>query len=291
MTRQVHDRPQDLRAELLDVAHEGAEQARPRAGAVDLLELATTKGVLLPARLRIDQRSSLKDGQTKRYGVPTLDIDVRPLEMHAITRSAAEGEVAATGQPLTYTPVAALGSGVSVAEGLAAANGQTERREHARSSAPIGEVAEFEFDEPVPVPAESSAEWSMEVEGEKANIVKAQDNEVASTEQQRLLMATAREAGISDARRYDLTEQVCGEGIRSVKRVPRDKVDELLAAFNAPASLSDEDLYGKVLDYARSLDLGQEAIDMAGAHMGDRDWLEKQLVRLKQRYEESQAPA
>ena len=47
------------------------------AGAASLLETATLRGHLLPARLRIDQRSGERDGQTLRYAVPVLDVDVR----------------------------------------------------------------------------------------------------------------------------------------------------------------------------------------------------------------------
>lgn len=296
----------------------GYYAATELAGAVDLLELATSHGVLLPARLRIDQRSSLKDGQTKRYGVPTLDIDVRPLEMHAIARQAAEGEIAAgTDQPLTYTPVAALTPGVSLEEGLAAANGQTERREHARSSAPIGEASEFEgegvllaLEEPIPVPEDSGMTEAVttqtgagqrDVPAQAAASDEPEPGTLASTEQQRLLMATAREAGVSDARRYDLTEQICGEGIRSVKRVPKDKVDQLLAALSEPANLSIPELIGKIRDYGNALGIidavnakfeeqheaaNATELDVTGENM--RPWLEKQLARLKERYEASQ---
>ena len=273
------------------------------AGVVDLLEIATSRGILLPARLRIDQRSAKRDGQTLRFGVPTLDIDVRPLEMHAIARQAAAGEVAAvtasTDQPLSYRPVAALtpSPGVSVEEGLAAANGQTERVVHARSAAPIGEAADFEFSEPVPVPEETASMSEAnaaqhERSSEKSHVPndgERSSGDVASTEQQRLLMATAREAGVSDARRYDLTEQICGEGIRSVKRVPKDKVDELLAALSAPSALSIEEIEHKLRDYGHALGIIDTVNSWLSRHEGAfREEKEAQLARLKERYEASQ---
>lgn len=126
------------------------------AGTVDLLELATARGALLPARLRIDQRVQVKDGQTKKFPVPTLDIDVRPLEMVAITRQAAAGEIPPTTRlelPAGVTPVAAPQTGVSVGEGLAAAEkGAEPAVRTARSAAPIGPQEEFEAQEPIPVP-------------------------------------------------------------------------------------------------------------------------------------------
>ena len=140
-------------------------------GTVDLLEVATMRGVLLPARLRIDQRSVLRDGQTRRFPVPTLDIDVRPLEMHAITQGAAEGEVAEI--PQGYTPVAALTTGVSVQEGLAAADAQVEQKTRtARSAAPIGDFAitgsgdDFGgVDIPIPVPDRCGADSGHQAGG------------------------------------------------------------------------------------------------------------------------------
>ncbi len=266
----------------------GYYAATELAGAVDLLELATSRGVLLPARLRIDQRVALRDGQTHRFGVPTLDIDVRPLEMHAITRQAAAGEVAAVAdQPLTYQPVAALTPGVSLAEGLAAANGQTETVPHARSAAPIGETEQFEFEGAIPVDEPYEGPTVADISTAE---VESEREKIASTAQQKLLVSTAREAGITDAKRYDLTEQVCGEGIRSVKRVPKDKVDELLAAFASPTNLTLDELVGKLRDYGNSLGI----IDKVEAGIATQDlndprarvWAEHQLARLKERYEE-----
>lgn len=255
------------------------------AGAVDLLELATSRGVLLPARLRIDQRVALRDGQTHRFGVPTLDIDVRPLEMHAITRQAAAGEIAAAppeavtpgnGQTLGHTPIRSLSSGVTLAEGLAAADKQTERVVTARSAAPIGAVLDMEDIDGNPIPVNDPDDQQLPVDPLPPA------DEVASSEQQKLLMATAREAGITDPKRYDLTEHICGEGIRSVKRVPKDKVDELLAAFTAPKP---DELVEELLAYGQLLGITQQVEAALSQHTDDREWLERQLARLKERTE------
>ena len=253
------------------------------AGTVDLLELATGRGVLLPARLRIDQRSVLRDGQTRRFPVPTLDIDIRPLEMHAITQAAAEGEVAEI--PQGYTPVAAITSGISVAEGLAAADKQIEAKTRtARSAAPIGGTEDFGDDLPIPVPDD---EAPLGEEGEST----------ATADQQKLLMATAREHGWADAARYDLTENICGEGIRSVKKVPKAKVDELLNALSNPAKTvsggtpTNDQLVGRLQAYGDALSIRQQVDAAISQHVDERDWLERQVERLKVRYEEAQGAA
>ena len=253
-------------------------------GTVDLLEVATSRGVLLPARLRIDQRSVLRDGQTRRFPVPTLDIDIRPLEMHAITQGVVPGEVAQI--PEAYTPVAALSGSVSVQEGLAAADAQVEQKTRtARSAAPIGTSEDIGGDIPIPVPDDAPLDEP--------------DPEVATADQQKLLMATAREHGWTDAARYDLTANICGEGIRSVKRVPKDKVDAMLHRLQHPelgigaetGHSTDDELVGKLLDYGNALDIRQQVNAALVQHQGDREWLERQLARLKERYEEAQGAA
>ena len=252
-------------------------------GTVELLEVATMRGVLLPARLRIDQRSVLRDGQTRRFPVPTLDIDIRPLEMHAITQAAVEGEVAEI--PQGYTPVAAITSGISVAEGLAAADKQVEAKTRtARSAAQIGGTEDFGDDLPIPVPCD---EAPLEEAGEST----------ATADQQKLLMATAREHGWADAARYDLTENICGEGIRSVKKVPKAKVDELLNALSNPAKTvsggtpTNDQLVGQLRAFGDALSIRQQVDAAISQHVDERDWLERQVERLKVRYEEAQGAA
>jgi hypothetical protein len=286
---------------------QGYYAATELAGTVDLLEIATMRGVLLPARLRIDQRAVLRDGQTKRFPVPTLDIDVRPLEMHAITQSAHEGEVAAL--PSGYKPVQEITmgtalSGVSIADGLAGANAQAKpaEKQSARAAAPMGEVGDFESGQEIPI--EEPETFAAEA-----------DAGVASGEQQKMLMATAREHGWKDADRYELTGRICGEDIRSVKKVPKTKVDELLAALAqgpqileqiqaADAAKEQNDiplaeppvvkedtrttdqLVGELRAYGDALSIRQQVDAAVSKHSDDREWLLRQLGRLHERYEQ-----
>ena len=52
---------------------QGWNAAAELAGVVGLV---SGLGTLLPARLRLEQRSSIKDGQTRRFAVPTLDLEM-----------------------------------------------------------------------------------------------------------------------------------------------------------------------------------------------------------------------
>lgn len=115
-----------------------------------MLEQATARGQMLPARLRIDQRRQVKDGQTTRYAVPVIDIDVR-------FRDAIAGIGGARTEVLEAAPdyraLPASTGGVSVREGLDAAARQAQpKAATARSAAPIGDTIDFASDVPVPVP-------------------------------------------------------------------------------------------------------------------------------------------
>lgn len=98
-----------------------------------LLEAATAQGQILPARLRLEQRTKVEGGQTMRFAVPVLDIDVRVPEVLELGR----GTPAASTLP--HTPVAALPSGVSVSDALdATARQAAPAARTARSAAELG---------------------------------------------------------------------------------------------------------------------------------------------------------
>jgi hypothetical protein len=279
---------------------QGYYAATELAGTVDLLEIATMRGVLLPARLRIDQRAVLRNGQTRRFPVPTLDIDVRPLEMQAITQAAHEGEVAPL--PDGYRPVAELSAGGTTLEaGLAGAAAQAEPAQRTgRSAEPISDDVDIEGD------AELTADEEMQTFMEDA------DQSVASADQQRLIMARAREHGWNDKDRYTITERICGDGITSVKKVPKSKVDALLRALELGPAILElvqeadeakddidlgtptdplEELRGQLMDYGNSLDMGHQVAAAIATHRDEEEWLTRQLARLKGRYEETKGAA
>lgn len=54
------------------------------AGASEILRRATAQGVLLPARLRLDQREARRAGQVRCFPVPVIEVDITPTEMLAI---------------------------------------------------------------------------------------------------------------------------------------------------------------------------------------------------------------
>lgn len=103
-------------------------------GAVEIIQIAAGRGALLPARLRLDQRSVKRPGangkpETRRFAVPVLDVEISPAQLLAGGAQPIALEQAA--RP-ALTPVPQL-PGPSIAEQSeppaprpARANGQTE---------------------------------------------------------------------------------------------------------------------------------------------------------------------
>lgn len=83
---------------------QGWYAARELAGAVEILTLAAGRGVMIPARLLLEQRSVKRPGkdgkpQTLRFAVPRLDLGITP------------GELLLAGSPTPGVPLAALTDG------------------------------------------------------------------------------------------------------------------------------------------------------------------------------------
>lgn len=156
------------------------------AGAAELLEAATARGVLLPARLRFAERTVVRGGQTKRFPVPALDVDVKVLELAALVGRGlaaapaiaeletaggppAERKALEAGSPApegAHTPAPARAEGVGAKEALEAANRQTETRRHARSSEPLGDKSSRKKNAPIEVPVDPTVDTPAEPEGD-----------------------------------------------------------------------------------------------------------------------------
>lgn len=94
----------------------GWNAAAELAGTVELLS-GFGAGRLIPARLRLQQRSSITDGKTNRFAVPVLDLDVRLDELTASPTSVQQlvdpttGEIGTGAPRFTPVPVAELAAG------------------------------------------------------------------------------------------------------------------------------------------------------------------------------------
>jgi hypothetical protein len=131
----------------------GWNAAAELAGAADLLQRASAQGVLVPARLRLEQRVQITSGTTRRFAVPVIDLDVSFRELLGGNQGGLSTPSDRPALPSGYVPIAGNGgSGLSLEEGLTAAETQTVARS-ARSAAPIPTIGDdIQFgDVPVPV--------------------------------------------------------------------------------------------------------------------------------------------
>lgn len=111
-------------------------------GVVDLAAGFSARGQMLPARLRLEQRSVKRtvDGkvETRRFAVPTLDLDIHPL---ALVRAGGDAQVlelpsgpSFTPVPLDELPPAPVGT---IAEQLAAVEANVDAPRRKNAAAPI----------------------------------------------------------------------------------------------------------------------------------------------------------
>jgi hypothetical protein len=96
------------------------------AAATSLIEKASQSGALLPARLRLEQRTKAVDGQTISYRVPVVAVDVTPIALADV----------AGAETLTRPERPGIG------DGLDAADAQRDREHRqGRRAAPLGPPA------------------------------------------------------------------------------------------------------------------------------------------------------
>jgi hypothetical protein len=151
------------------VSSTGWNAARELAASAELLGQATAQGVFIAARLRLEWRSEIKEGQTRRYVVPVIDIDVtlRDLLGQQVVRyeigpgPTNSGNAAATGGG--WTPiVAAERTGSTLTQAIEAVE-QQEPHRGPRSAPQISPAEDDIFQgEAVPVPIPDEAEGVVE---------------------------------------------------------------------------------------------------------------------------------
>jgi len=104
----------------------GWNAAAELAGAADLLQRATAQGVLIPARLRLEQLTQVTGGQTRRFAVPVIDIDTSFRELLGGNQGGLSDPSEQPALPSGYTPIERVfDSTVSLADGLREAETQT----------------------------------------------------------------------------------------------------------------------------------------------------------------------
>lgn len=203
-------------------------------GTAALYERATAQGVLLPARLRLEQRSDVRNGQTRKYPVPVIDLDVSAREIAAIDAGEAPKQIARAAEQRALPAAPTVGTGDAEAgerEGGAAVDGTAAPPEDSIvSEEPIDVPGEEEA--PTLSPADSSPASSSEPE--RPSPMRPESDSEAGVElltqpQERLVKARARSTGLGDEARRAIIEKITGQP--HVSGIPKAKVDEVLREF------------------------------------------------------------
>jgi hypothetical protein len=178
-----------------------------------MLEQATARGQMFPARLRIDQRSQVKEGKTTRYAVPVIDIDVR------LPEALGGAPLSQEALPSGYKPIGEIErGGITVDQGLeAVARESAPRIPNGRSAAPLGPVADID-QQADPIPVEEP-----EPVGDTTSL--------ATEAQRRRLFAIKNEIGVEDARLREILTEVTGQA--STAGIPQSLYDDVINALES----------------------------------------------------------
>lgn len=136
----------------------GWNAAHELAGTAEVLQQGMLAGVILPANLRLEQRTEVKGGQTRKYAVPVIDIGITLRQMLGDQAFGLPGAtvpaIEAAEERKTLDPPARVG----VSEGVAAVESAAQPAAKARANAaePIGKPIVPPPVKPVPVVDEDS---------------------------------------------------------------------------------------------------------------------------------------
>lgn len=179
----------------------GENAARELPGAAMIAENFAAGRPFVPATLRLTQRRSILNGQTVRYVVPVLDLDIVAESQRAL--------------PSGYKPVAELdAAGPTLTEGIADVEGREVKR-RPKGQAPIPAQDDIEFgDTPVAVPVED-----------------APAPKLITAAQRRRLFAIAKTAGVDEDALRGFVKTYTGQ--ESTAGITVDAYEPLCAAIEA----------------------------------------------------------
>ncbi len=110
----------------------GWNSAFELAAAVEIIRTAGANGVLLPARLRLEQRRQVSGGETRRFAVPVLDVDITPAQLLGGVTPTRALPAAPASEPASGVRAIPAGSAASVREQLEAIETPKPRKSRAQ---------------------------------------------------------------------------------------------------------------------------------------------------------------
>lgn len=196
---------------------EGWNAAAELAGTLQLLRAAGHTS-MFPARLRLEQRSMKRDGQTLRFAVPVIDADL----------SLASALSQQPTQTLERGPDSLEPARLQSEPALPAADTKARKAPVRRRQAPI---------RPTGAQPRTAAQVAADLGGEvvaeivpsatKPTQAEAAPADPDATQRSRRIAQWLREAGIVDEARYDFLDAFSCGGYRSGKEVPAAHLPEL----------------------------------------------------------------
>lgn len=251
------------------------------SGTAAMLEAATARGQLLPARIRIDQRSKVEGGKTTKYAVPVIDIDITMRQ--ALPGASAPLELErASG----FTPVPGFG-GLTITDGLAAVNREAEPRTgNGRQAAAIGPGSDdilSTSSSPIPIGDQAPA-------GDTTSPVSSAD-EYINDAQRTLLWATVTENLVAEPALRDLVREITGQ--EHTKQIDRSQFDAVLRGVERLAALREINAHTEYLvSFGKQRGNEDKAIAAITANRdAHADELDIHLAWLKSQIEKAQAAA
>lgn len=182
-----------------------------------ILESATARGQMVPARLRIDQRRAIRDGKTSRYAVPVIDILTTLPEL-------------SNGGPAGYIPMAAGSRDVSLSEGLRTIEA-SETRAPSRKEVSLGPVTPPP-DAPEPMVGQGDDVRQDEPRGAAAATADPPAApKVITAAQLKRLWTLIRKSEVAEDRVKEILLEITGQ--ESTKEITKDLYDAVYASIQA----------------------------------------------------------
>ena len=189
----------------------GWNAAKELPGIIDTLRSISVAGEIVQARIRIDKRTEIKEGQTRHFNVPVIDVDV---SLNDLIRE-------------RYIPLdASVARGVSLEEGLRVIEqgpGPTTARGAAAAS--LG---------PVTPPPDTPAPFAGDRptgEGGEPSEPPSPSTRIVTQAQVKRLWTMIRKSGVSEDRVKAIITEITGQ--ESSKEIPKDLYEAVYATIQA----------------------------------------------------------
>jgi hypothetical protein len=215
------------------------------SAAVSLVDNAlAASGLMVEARLRLEERSTSDEGQTIKFPVPALDITQRLDQVAALASGVQRGEIAPSEtMALPPAPILERPAGLAVDEALSAADGLKDRESRqGRQQAPFGppgvapSTTPIEGERAIPSEAARAPESAAKAEttGESREPSQAVTGaETLSDAHRRQLHAKKKALGLSDEDLKAAVRELTGQD--STGGVPVARLQDLLTLLDAKA--------------------------------------------------------